>query len=120
VFVQLRFVPQPPFDEELQKECRARLLTSLADLLTHTVNKKAPSANGEPASTAASRQPGYALDGDLWLVKVWKTYAELEGTKHVSLAREPSDVEVELRTKVNAALVTLSQVSSARCVPNYP
>ncbi|KZV92838.1 hypothetical protein EXIGLDRAFT_613837 [Exidia glandulosa HHB12029] len=100
----LRHVPEPPFTVELQKECRARLLAAIAELLTFTPSKKEKGAE-------AARQPGYAHDGELWLTKVWNTISELEkDTKHVAVVRAFSEEETTLRVRVSEVLALLPKV----------
>ncbi|EJD46060.1 hypothetical protein AURDEDRAFT_63592 [Auricularia subglabra TFB-10046 SS5] len=101
-------VPEPPFSDELRKECRSRLLAALADLLTFTSNKKA-------SEDTPVRQPGYAQDGELWLTKVWNTVSELEkDTKHVAPARSFSEDEQTLRKQVLDAVAALKKAPSEK------
>ncbi|EKM55908.1 uncharacterized protein PHACADRAFT_256841 [Phanerochaete carnosa HHB-10118-sp] len=106
-FVALWELPSPVFSDSLRKACRERLLSSLADLTTHTTVIK---TDDKTAKIAAS-----ASDGLFWISRVLTTIGELEkDTKHVTALSEIDEEELALRQKARELTERLREVSDEK------
>ena len=94
-------VPNPPIMPELRELCKAKLLTSLADLMNRAPQSKATSE--EPTSRPI-RTAGTAEDGEFWLAKVLSIIEDLEkDKKHVELVSDTKDGETDVHEIIELA-----------------
>ncbi|KAI0086629.1 DNA polymerase phi-domain-containing protein [Irpex rosettiformis] len=106
----LHNAPSPVFSDELRKLCRERLLSSLAELTTHTSLVKIDDKTSKVAAVAS--------DGEFWVSKVLASIEKLEkDTKHVSLLAEIDDDdedEVVLRSRARELIGRLKHITDER------
>ncbi|KAF9653857.1 hypothetical protein BDM02DRAFT_3265026 [Thelephora ganbajun] len=80
-FIGLRQTPKPPFSEDLRKECRTKLLSSVAELTGQSSSVKSGT------NEKASRVTAVSSHGELWILHVLDTIMKLEGmTKNAHIA----------------------------------
>ncbi|KAI0263807.1 DNA polymerase phi-domain-containing protein [Gloeopeniophorella convolvens] len=102
--VQVQSPPSPPFSDGLREQCRERLLSCLADLTQLSVVTKT-------ADDKTQKLTGAASDGEFWISRVLQTIQQLEqDTKHVKLAAEFDEDELEKLEQARKAIASLKKV----------
>jgi DNA polymerase phi len=100
---QIHSVPSPPYSDNLQRQCRERLLCCLADLTQLSVVAK--------TVEKAQRFTGIALNGQLWLSRVVEIIRKLEqDSKHVTLLSELSEDDRGKLEQAHRAVARLRKV----------
>ena len=121
----MRKIPKPPFSEDLRTECRAKLLSSVAELTGQSSSIKSgeiPHANPpramcseqcEGTNEKAPRATGVSSNGEFWILHVLETTRKLESMpKSVHLAF-PIDDEDEAGNKLtDKAQETLTRLKA--------
>ena len=121
----MRHIPKPPLPEDLKKECRTKLLSSVAELTGQSSSLKAGeianidtprelcSEHQEGANEKTSRVTGVSSNGEFWVLHVLEIIRKLEGmSKNVHIAF-PVDGEDESGNKsTNKAQETLKKLKT--------
>lgn len=95
----------PPLSDVLRKQCRERLLSSLAELTSQASLVK---SDDEKTQKVA----GAAADGSFWVSKVVVTIEQLEkDSKHVEPLFEFDDAEKAIHEKAREVVTGLRKVS---------
>ncbi|KAI0060788.1 hypothetical protein BV25DRAFT_1827328 [Artomyces pyxidatus] len=77
-FTAVHSIPSPPLSDDLRKQCRERLLSSVAELTTQAVLAK--------SSEKMQKLVGVTSSGEFWVARVLRSIGQLEkDTKHVEL-----------------------------------
>ncbi|TFY61434.1 hypothetical protein EVG20_g7059 [Dentipellis fragilis] len=104
-FVALHAAPSPPFSDDLRKQCRARLLSCLAELTTQSTVVKTSADKSEKLA-------GVASDGEFWIAKVLDTIDQLnKDAKHVEPLAEFDEDEKALHEKARELVSRLKKVT---------
>ena len=95
----------PPLSDVLRKQCRERLLSSLAEL---TAQASLVKSDDEKTQKVA----GAAADGSFWVSKVVGTIEQLgQDSKHVEPLFEFDDTEKAIHEKAQEVVTGLRKVS---------
>jgi DNA polymerase phi len=125
--LQLRRIPKPPFSEDLRKECRTKLLSSVAELTGQSSSIKSGEITQtipprelyfecfEGTNEKASRATGVSSNGEFWIFARPGDDQKLESmSKNVYIAF-PIDDEDETGNKlIDKAQETLTRLKTVR------
>jgi len=118
-------MPKPPFSEDLRRECRIKLLSSLGELTGQSSSVRSGeifhvsalrglySEHPKDASEKVSRATGVSSNGEFWILHALDTIRKLEGMpKNVHIAFQIDDEDESGNKSIDKAQEALAKLKA--------